>query len=73
MKYLCRMTIVGGMLALTELPVKAQKWEHLADTPQMGWSIWNKFQGNITEDIIRGIADAMVETGLRDAITCWPA
>ena len=64
-KFISRMAIVGGMLALTALPVKAQKWEHLADTPQMGWSTWNKFQGNITEDIIKGIADAMVETGLR--------
>lgn len=45
----------------------AQKWENLANTPQMGWSSWNKFGGNISEEIIIGIADAMVETGLRDA------
>ena len=49
------------------MPVKAQKWEHLADTPQMGWSTWNKFQGNISEDVINSIADAMVPSGLRDA------
>ena len=61
------MAILGSMLALTALPMKAQKWEHLADTPQMGWSTWNKFQGNISEDIIKGIADAMVESGLRAA------
>ena len=53
-------------LVLMAMPVQAQKWEHLADTPQMGWSTWNKFQGNISEDIIKGIADAMVESGLRD-------
>ncbi len=52
---------------LQSTPMKAQKWEGLADTPQMGWSTWNKFQGNISEDIIKGIADAMVTTGLRDA------
>lgn len=46
---------------------QAQKWEGLADTPQMGWSTWNKFQGNISEDVIKGIADAMVDEGLRDA------
>lgn len=45
----------------------AQKWENLAQTPQMGWSSWNKFQGNINENIIKGIADAMVSSGLRDA------
>ena len=37
----------------------AQKWENLAQTPQMGWSSWNKFQGNINEDIIKGIAMQM--------------
>ena len=58
---------MGVILALMVMPGTAQKWEHLADTPQMGWSTWNKFQGNISEDIIKGIADAMVESGLRDA------
>ena len=43
------------------------KWEGLADTPQMGWSSWNKFQTNITEDLIKDIADKMVELGLVDA------
>ncbi|MBQ9215592.1 MAG: glycoside hydrolase family 27 protein [Prevotella sp.] len=67
MKVLTRMIALSAMLALTAMPLRAQKWEHLADTPQMGWSTWNKFQGNISEDIIKGIADAMAETGLRDA------
>ena len=62
-----KMAILGGMLALMALPVKAQKWEGLADTPQMGWSTWNKFQGNISEEVIKGIADVMAESGLRDA------
>lgn len=55
------------IMALSLLPTMAQKWENLAETPQMGWSTWNKFQGNISEDIIRGIADVMVSSGLRDA------
>lgn len=67
MRIVTKLTIVGAMIAMMTMPAKAQKWEHLADTPQMGWSTWNKFQGNISEDIIKGIADAMVETGLRDA------
>ena len=45
----------------------SQKWEKVGDRPQMGWNSWNKFGGNISEDLIRGIADALVETGLRDA------
>ena len=67
MKNLKTIVIMSGMFALMVMPLKAQKWEHLADTPQMGWSTWNKFQGNISEDIIKGIADAMVENGLREA------
>ncbi|AQT67229.1 Alpha-galactosidase A precursor [Anaerohalosphaera lusitana] len=39
----------------------------LALTPPMGWMTWNKFQGDISEQLIMEIADAMVETGLRDA------
>ena len=45
----------------------AQSWESLSQTPQMGWSSWNKFQCNIDEDIIKSIADAMVSSGLKDA------
>ena len=67
MKIMKKWAVVAALLAMVVLPGKAQKWEHLADTPQMGWSTWNKFQGNISEDIIKGIADAMVESGLRDA------
>ena len=45
----------------------AQSWENLSQTPQMGWSSWNKFQCNIDEDIIKSLADAMVSSGLKDA------
>ncbi|WP_304062553.1 glycoside hydrolase family 27 protein [Hoylesella loescheii] len=57
------------LVAIVLLPAVcfAQKWDDLSQTPQMGWSSWNKFQGNINEDIIKGIADAMVSSGLRDA------
>ena len=37
------------------------------DTPTMGWSSWNTFSVNISEDIIKGQADAMVSQGLKDA------
>ena len=39
----------------------------LALTPPMGWISWNLFEGNISEDIVKQLADAMVETGLKDA------
>jgi alpha-galactosidase len=39
----------------------------LAQTPPMGWISWNLFEGNISEEIVKQLADAMVETGLKDA------
>lgn len=41
--------------------------DDLAMTPPMGWSSWNKFAEHIDDKTIRAMADAMVETGLRDA------
>ncbi|MGN0187901.1 MAG: glycoside hydrolase family 27 protein [Candidatus Cryptobacteroides sp.] len=44
----------------------AQKFDGLALTPPMGWSSWNCFGMHINEKDIIEIADAMVESGLRD-------
>ena len=59
--------LTGFFLFFSLFSGNAQKQEGLALTPPMGWSSWNHFGMNISEDIIREIADAMVETGLRDA------
>jgi len=39
----------------------------LARTPPMGWNSWNKFGCNVSEKLIREIADAMVASGMKDA------
>jgi len=39
----------------------------LAATPPMGWNSWNKFGCNVSEDLIRQTADAMVRSGMKDA------
>jgi len=39
----------------------------LALTPPMGWNSWNAFEADIDERKIRQIADAMVDSGMRDA------
>jgi len=39
----------------------------LALTPQMGWNSWNKFQGRVSEQLIREIADAMATNGMKAA------
>ena len=36
-------------------------------TPPLGWNSWNVFHENINENQIKEIADAMVESGLKDA------
>ncbi|MBS1915152.1 MAG: glycoside hydrolase family 27 protein [Bacteroidetes bacterium] len=36
-------------------------------TPVMGWSSWNNFRADISESIIHAQADAMVNSGMKDA------
>ncbi|KAF2765422.1 glycoside hydrolase [Teratosphaeria nubilosa] len=38
----------------------------LAATPQMGWDNWNAFGCEVSEDLLLGTAQRMVELGLRD-------
>jgi len=45
----------------------AQDYNGLAKTPPMGWNSWNLFEGDVSEDLLKGIADALVESGMRDA------
>ncbi len=33
----------------------------------MGWNSWNKFGCNVSDEMIRGMADAMVKSGMKDA------
>jgi alpha-galactosidase len=44
-----------------------QTFDQLAMTPQMGWNSWNKFQGRISEQLIRETADAMATNGMKAA------
>ena len=39
----------------------------LALTPPMGWNTWNKFQCNVSDELVRGMADALVKSGMKDA------
>ena len=40
---------------------------NLAATPPMGWNSWNFFAGKVTDKDIRGAADQIVATGMKDA------
>ena len=39
----------------------------LARTPPMGWNSWNKFRNQVSDKMIREMADAIVSSGMRDA------
>ncbi len=39
----------------------------LARTPPMGWNSWNTFRLDINENLVRQVADVIVEKGLKDA------
>jgi alpha-galactosidase len=39
----------------------------LAKTPPMGWNSWNKFRNQVSDKMVREIADAMVTSGMKAA------
>jgi alpha-galactosidase len=45
----------------------AKKPDLLAPTPPMGWNSWNKFACNVSEQLIRETADALVASGMKAA------
>src|SRR5215475_1391614 len=55
------------VVAALNVPV-ATAWDNgLALTPPMGWNSWNKFHCEVSEDLIKGMADTMVSSGMKDA------
>jgi alpha-galactosidase len=56
-----------SFLLLINISVFAQDNAKLAPTPPMGWNSWNKFACNVSETLIKGAADAMVSSGMKDA------
>ena len=60
-------TLFAITTLLLAVPAMAQKFDGLARTPQMGWNSWNKFGCNVSEQLIRETADAMVASGMKDA------
>jgi len=41
--------------------------DSLAQTPPMGWNSWNKFACNVSEELIKSTADAIISSGMKDA------
>ena len=54
-------------VALVALPAAVLFAQQVAQTPPMGWNSWNYFATKVTDKDIRGAADQMVATGMKDA------
>ena len=63
---LAKIFIAALLIARFAIPISALD-NGLAKTPPMGWNSWNKFACNVSEDLIRKTADAMVSSGMKQA------
>ncbi|MBP7506492.1 MAG: glycoside hydrolase family 27 protein [Prolixibacteraceae bacterium] len=52
---------------MTSIILSAQKFSGLAETPPMGWNSWNIYACDINETLVKEVAKAMVDRGLKDA------
>lgn len=64
---LATLTLGWTSAALADDPPPEPTPNGLALTPPMGWNSWNRFGCDINETVIRGAADAMVASGMKDA------
>jgi alpha-galactosidase len=62
-----RLVVLAVIVVVTGPGSAFAKDRTLALTPPMGWNSWNKFGCNVSETLIRQIADAMVSSGMKDA------
>ena len=62
-----RVRACGAAVLALLVPSFASAADGLALTPPMGWNSWNKFGCNVSEALVRGAADAMVASGMKDA------
>ena len=62
-----KLKFLFALLIVSCAKLYAQKYDGLAMTPPMGWNSWNTFQTTISDSLVRGIADVMVSSGMKDA------
>jgi alpha-galactosidase len=52
---------------MVSLPMPEPVAHEVARTPPMGWNSWNKFTNQVSDAMVREMADAVVSSGMRDA------
>src|SRR5882757_6943321 len=63
----CMLLCISFCVPVAVAQEKTSPSANLAQTPPMGWNSWNKFACNVSEDMIKSMADAVVKSGLKDA------
>ena len=63
---LCILVSVLSLMVFS-LQASAEKNTEIGQLPAMGWNSWNTFDCDVDEQMIREMADAMVESGMKDA------
>jgi len=62
------LVVLATLIAAFSHTKSARAWDNgLALTPPMGWNSWNKFGCNVSEEMIKSMADAMASNGMKDA------
>jgi alpha-galactosidase len=61
------LAIAASQGAMHSQTASKTAWMDLAKTPPMGWNSWNKFGCDVSEKLIREMADALISTGMKDA------
>lgn len=64
---LCVGSMHGQMFFGEAKAIPDSVFNSLAKTPPMGWNTWNKFGCNVSEKLMKEMADEMVNSGMRDA------
>ena len=68
--YLFTVAVASFMcISCTKTQTTLSENEKAVNPPIMGWSSWNAFRVDISEDIIKHQADLMVEKGLKEQYT----
>jgi alpha-galactosidase len=63
----CTAIVVVTFLSTAAFAQKDSVSAGLALTPPMGFNTWNKFGCNVSDELVRSMADAMVKSGMKDA------
>ena len=59
-------TFLFFSIVLLHSALSAQN-QQLALTPPMGWNSWNLVEAEVSDPLIREIADAMITSGMKEA------